>query len=190
MQCVCIMNPPPTRLDVCVGAHVHPRMTMNETNRDVNVKSMLQINRRTPVAAFFSALSGQDVPLGQVRANTHAALLNVFAHPPALVRTKGHRARTRKHKTRSLHLRKKKKQGACNLAASVLTQRETMTKKKTNKHARAHSHTACITQRLLLKRKKKKEHSQVPLSNSHRAASIKIKPRYPAWGLPLIRSKA
>lgn len=43
------------------------------------------------MAAFsgvFLALSGQDVPLGQARANTHAALLNAFARPPALVRTK------------------------------------------------------------------------------------------------------
>lgn len=72
---------PANALMLCASVCEHQgKPSANQTRQDVNAKSMVQINRKTPVARHSGPLPGQGLPLGQARANTNAALSMFFLY--------------------------------------------------------------------------------------------------------------
>lgn len=135
-SCMCVY--------ACVEADENHEWPWISGNLNVNVKSMFQINRGTPVAGF-SALFWTRHALG-LSEGEHTCCTIERCSTPTCTHAHRHTQQAGTHETHTcIHLQTQ----ACtrNLAASVHT--ETMK----NKHAQAHSHYACITHHTV------KEHS-------------------------------
>lgn len=145
MQCVCIM-----KLPVCMCAHVGadgnhewPWISGKST---VNVKSMLQINHRTPVPGF-SALFWKRHALGLSEGEHTCCTIECYGRPHLRSCTHTHTADRNTHEYVGRYMHLQTRAGTHNLAHSVLTENIK------NKRTQAHSHNACITHHTV------KEHS-------------------------------
>lgn len=144
-------------------------LTATRTRRNVNLKSMFQINRRTPWLPCVPApLLDKACPWARQGPTQDAALLmfSWFFRTPTRTGGPGRRRAAKTNRLASA--------GNATLDAG----------RGRSRHGRAgllspHLHTPHA---YVCSGRSWKEHSQVPLSNSCRAASIKINPRYPARG--------